>query len=78
MSDQRAQTQGPDIELLAKATEAHLDHADDQKPGAEWEQLLRDAQQAEEEEKNMPLKEAFRVYPKAMFWTFAVTMCFVM
>jgi len=62
-----------DIELV------HMDHQLDGKlQGATWDQLLEDAKASEEAEKNMPLMEAFRVYPKAVAWTFAVTLCFVM
>lgn len=45
---------------------------------ADWQRLLRDAQLSEEEEKKMPLMVAFRVYPKAVAWTFGVTLMFVM
>lgn len=55
-----------------------LDVVDAKGDGPEWEQLLRDAKASEEAEKNMPLMMAFRVYPKAVAWTFAVTLCFVM
>jgi hypothetical protein len=62
-----------DIELV------HLDNKLDGKlDGNTWDQLLEDAKASEEAEKNMPLMEAFRVYPKAVAWTFAVTLCFVM
>ena len=62
-----------DIELL------HLDNKSDRKlDQSNWDQLLEDAKASEEAEKNMPLMEAFRVYPKAVAWTFAVTLCFVM
>jgi len=62
-----------DIELL------HLDNKSVGKlDQPTWDQLLEDAKASEEAEKNMPLMEAFRVYPKAVAWTFAVTLCFVM
>ena len=57
---------------------AQLDDVVNGKSAAVWEQLLRDAEIAEEEEKKMPLKQALRVYPKAMLWTFGVTLSFVM
>ena len=78
MNDQKDSHSASPDDMITKSHTAHLDDAKGQKPNAAWEQLVREAQIAEEEEKNMPLREAFRVYPKAMFWTFAVTMCFVM
>jgi hypothetical protein len=57
----------------------HLDGKLDTKgDGPDWDQLIADAKASEEAEKNMPLMQAFRVYPKAVAWTFAVTLCFVM
>lgn len=56
----------------------HLESVDRVYTAAEWEKLLHEAEIAEDEEKNMPLWVAMRTYPKAMIWTFLVTMHFVM
>lgn len=56
----------------------HLESVDRVYTAAEWEQLLHEAEIAEDEEKNMPLWVAIRTYPKAMVWTFLVTLHFVM
>jgi SP family general alpha glucoside:H+ symporter-like MFS transporter len=42
------------------------------------QELVREASEANEREKNMSLIEAFRVYPKAMAWSVAITMSIVM
>jgi SP family general alpha glucoside:H+ symporter-like MFS transporter len=65
-------------QVADKLGAVQLEQVDKVITAAEWQQLLNDAQAAEEEEKNMPLKEAFRIYPMAMFWTFAVTVSFIM
>ncbi|RSH85786.1 hypothetical protein EHS25_003927 [Saitozyma podzolica] len=65
-------------QVADKLGAVQLEQVDKVITATEWQQLLNDAQAAEEEEKNMPLKEAFRIYPMAMFWTFAVTVSFIM
>ncbi|KAL7424669.1 hypothetical protein Q5752_000353 [Cryptotrichosporon argae] len=67
-----------DIEHNEKLGAVELEHTGKAVTAAEWHQLLLDAQAAEDEEKAMPLGQAFRVYPRAMFWTFCLTMSFVM
>jgi hypothetical protein len=65
-------------DVTAKPDVLHLDNLEAKGTTADWQQLLRDAELSEEEEKKMPLMVAFRVYPKAVGWTFAVTLMFVM
>jgi hypothetical protein len=68
----------PQQDISDKHDVLQLDNIDAKGSTADWQQLLADAKASEEEEKNMPLLVAFRVYPKAVAWTFAVTLCFVM
>ncbi|OWZ28479.1 MFS transporter, SP family, general alpha glucoside:H+ symporter [Cryptococcus neoformans Tu259-1] len=44
----------------------------------QWDQLRLDAMAAEELEHSMGLKQALRVYPKAAFWSFSISLCIVM
>ncbi|ORX34802.1 alpha-glucoside:hydrogen symporter [Kockovaella imperatae] len=53
-----------DIEL---SPPKHFDDAD-----------LTDAIYAEQAEKRMPLRDAFRAYPQAIFWSWAISACLIM
>lgn len=56
----------------------HLEHVDGLTTEGEWKQLLDDAIQAEAAERAMGWREAFKRYPKSVFWSFAISLCIVM
>lgn len=43
-----------------------------------WEDLRADAMVAEEAERNLSLRESFRLYPKAVLWSLGISLCIVM
>lgn len=43
-----------------------------------WEDLRADAMVAEEAERNLSLRESFRLYPKAVAWSLGISLCIVM
>ena len=45
---------------------------------APWKNVVQDAIQAEVEERSMTVRQAFRLYPKAVFWSFAISLCLIM
>lgn len=45
---------------------------------AQWDQLLQDAIRAEQTERAMGIRHAFKRYPKSVFWSFAISLCIVM
>lgn len=56
----------------------HLEHVDGLTSEGEWKQLLEDAIHAEANERAMGWRLAFKRYPKAVFWSFAISLCIVM
>lgn len=56
----------------------HLENAGAANSQQQWDQLRLDAMAAEELEHSMGLKQALRVYPKAAFWSFSISLCIVM
>lgn len=43
-----------------------------------WEDLRADAMVAEDAERNLTLRESFRLYPKAVAWSLGISLCIVM
>jgi len=43
-----------------------------------WNQLREDAIAAEEAEHKIGLREAFRLYPTAIFWSFSISLVIIM
>lgn len=66
------------IDMLEKEGAVHLEHVDGLTTIKEWDQLRADAMQAETAEHTITLKQAFKTYPKAIFWSFAISLCIIM
>ena len=43
-----------------------------------WDHLLEDAIKAEEVERGLSLRQAFKLYPKSILWSLAISLCIVM
>lgn len=43
-----------------------------------WEDLRADAIAAEEAERNLSIRESFRLYPKAVLWSLGISLCIIM
>ena len=56
----------------------HLENVDGSKSTADWNLLLQDAIEAEQAEKALGWKAGVKQYPKAIFWSFAISLCIVM
>lgn len=56
----------------------HLEHVDHITSETEWKHMLDDAIAGEANEKSLHWREALRLYPKATFWSFAISLCIVM
>ena len=68
----------PDIEVGKGGDAAmHLEHVDGLTTIEEWKQLREDAIKAEQGEHRLTVKDAFRLYPKAIFWSFCISLCIV-
>ena len=57
---------------------AHLEHVAGDISQGEWKHMLQDAIEGEASERSLNWREAFRLYPKATFWSFAISLCIVM
>lgn len=60
------------------AHDVQLEHMDDLKVAEGWNQVREDAIAAEEAEHQISLREAFRLYPTAIFWSFAMSLVIIM
>lgn len=56
----------------------HVEHMDNLKAADGWDQLRADAIAAEEAEHSLTLGESFRLYPTAIFWSFAMSLVIIM
>lgn len=56
----------------------HLEGKGDLTSAGEWDQILQDAITAEHAERELGVRAAFKLYPKAIFWSFVVSLCIVM
>lgn len=45
---------------------------------AKWDDLRADAMVAEEAERNLSIRESFRLYPKAVLWSLGISLCIIM
>lgn len=43
-----------------------------------WSVLREDAIAAEEAERNLSVKDSLRLYPRAVFWSFSISLCIIM
>jgi SP family general alpha glucoside:H+ symporter-like MFS transporter len=60
------------------AHNVHVEHMDGLKNAEGWDQLRADAIAAEEAEHALTLKESFKLYPTAIFWSFAMSLVIIM
>ena len=67
----------PDIEVGKTGDTVHLEHVDGLTTLEEWKQIREDAIKAEQGEHRLSVKDAFRLYPKAIFWSFVISLCIV-
>lgn len=56
----------------------HVEDMGDLKAAEGWDQLRADAIAAEEAEHALSLRESFRLYPTAIFWSFAISLVIIM
>lgn len=69
------------VALDKKVETTHIETGADNEAAIEdvkWGDLRQDAMRAEDAEKNMSLWSNLRLYKKAVFWSFAVSLCIVM
>ncbi|BEI85680.1 hypothetical protein CcaverHIS002_0510810 [Cutaneotrichosporon cavernicola] len=60
------------------AHNVHLEHMDNLKKTDGWDQLRADAIEGEEAEQALTLRESFKLYPTAIFWSFAMSLVIIM
>lgn len=75
MSDTREIAQEPENhEKSAAALRTHVENIQtDEVEAVKWDVLRQDAIAGEEAERALSLGESFRLYPKAIFWSFSVS-----
>lgn len=56
----------------------HLEHVEGLTTEQEWQHILQDAIDSEAQERALGWKKALKLYPKACFWSFAISLCIVM
>jgi hypothetical protein len=56
----------------------HLENVDGMSSGAEWKQIIEDAIESEGQERGLGWRQAIKQYPKAIFWSVAISLCIVM
>jgi hypothetical protein len=56
----------------------HLENVEGGTSGVEWKHIVSDAITAESAERQQTLRDALKNYPKAIFWSFAISLCIVM
>ena len=66
------------IDQLEKEGAVHLEHVQGLTSVKEWDQLRQDAIMAESLERQITLRQAFKTYPTAIFWSFAISLCIIM
>ena len=66
------------IDMLEKEGAVHLEHVQGLTSVKEWDQLRQDAITAESLERQITLRQAFKTYPTAIFWSFAISLCIIM
>lgn len=58
--------------------DVHVEHMGELKGADGWDQLRADAIAAEEAEHAISLRESFKLYPTAIFWSFAMSLVIIM
>jgi hypothetical protein len=56
----------------------HLENVDGATSGMEWKNILSDAIESESAERELHWRQAIKMYPKAIFWSIAISLCIVM
>lgn len=74
--DKKDATSPPsDVELDKGGEVNHLERVFTNGPDApEWDQLRADAMKAEEAEQSMGLIQGLKTYPRAVFWSFSISL----
>jgi SP family general alpha glucoside:H+ symporter-like MFS transporter len=74
---------GIDIVHNEKATDNvdgahHLENVEGVSSGTEWKHIIQDAIESEANERELNWRQAIKMYPKAIFWSIAISLCIVM
>lgn len=56
----------------------HLENVDGATSGMEWKNIIQDAIESESAERELTWRQAIKMYPKAIFWSIAISLCIVM
>jgi hypothetical protein len=56
----------------------HLENVDGATSGMEWKNIIQDAIESESAERELNWRQAIKMYPKAIFWSIAISLCIVM
>lgn len=56
----------------------HLENVDGATSGMEWKNIIQDAIESESAERELNWRQAIKMYPKAIFWSVAISLCIVM
>jgi len=68
-----------DEKTVASPNDAHhLENVDGVASGTEWKHIISDAIESESAERELNWRQAIKMYPKAIFWSVAISLCIVM